>query len=303
MADVSWLLDVCSQIERASVSTKRDYEKITSLLTLLKESDITMTDHIVKKTNIHKNLKNLKSNHFSNKEVAALVDAIILKWKLNLYDQFVPALNQNDEEKKEAQHSKKQQLTSSQKSEISAAALANLTKIRVTDNFVFFYGGCFSQFYAAAFIVDNVQYFCAEQYMMAEKARLFKDEETLKHILAERKEPANCKQLGRKVSNFDGKLWDAHKQDIVYNANLSKFTQNDDLKHELLKYEKRSFVEASPNDKVWGIGLALNDEKCNDEKTWQGTNLLGIALTKVRDHILASAQQPNDENIDSKNTK
>jgi len=47
-------------------------------------------------------------------------------------------------------------------------------------------------------------------------------------------------------------------------------------------------VEAAPNDRIWGIGLASADERAAQPERWPGTNLLGYALIEVRRQLSAS---------------
>ena len=125
--------------------------------------------------------------------------------------------------------------------------------VRETDKYVLFYHGCFSQFWEANMIIDEKKYFCCEQYMMAQKAKLFNDNQIYDAIL-NANTPTKCKSLGRKVHGFDEKVWDKHKRDVVYQGNYAKFTQNESLYHELLSYGyDKIFVEAAPNDSIWGI--------------------------------------------------
>ena len=49
----------------------------------------------------------------------------------------------------------------------------------------------------------------------------------------------------------------------------------------------RVLVEASPRDRVWGIGLAADDERAGSPERWQGLNLLGFALMEVRHRLRA----------------
>tara|TARA_Y100000034_G_scaffold125150_2_gene174323 strand:+ start:2916 stop:3398 length:483 start_codon:yes stop_codon:yes gene_type:complete len=153
------------------------------------------------------------------------------------------------------------------------------------EKFTFFWDGPFSQWLRGfSFKVDDVEYSTAEQYMMAEKARLFDDNATLKKIMAT-SSPKEQKALGREVKNFDAGKWNAVAKDVVKKANLAKFRQNPKLKDQLLATEGTTLVEASPYDKIWGIGLRENDARALDRQTWQGTNWLGEVLTQVREEI------------------
>ena len=159
------------------------------------------------------------------------------------------------------------------------------------DDFVFFWGhhktnginkGCFSQWWPCAFKVYEETYNSAEQFMMASKARLFNDEETFQKIM-EATEPNTCKYLGRQVKGFDSKEWDRVCYNIVLLGNYNKFTQNEDLKKELLATGDKILVEASPYDHIWGIAMSKDHPDCGDPGKWKGTNLLGFALTELRD--------------------
>lgn len=149
------------------------------------------------------------------------------------------------------------------------------------EQFTFFWGGPFSQWYLSTFVVDGITYNCAEQYMMAEKARLFNDFETLAKIMAE-KNPRKQKALGREVKGFDVEKWKPVARDIVYKGGEAKFSQNPDLKLVLANTTGTTLVEASPNDDIWGIGLAEGDPRTLSRDTWLGSNWLGEALTKLR---------------------
>lgn len=144
---------------------------------------------------------------------------------------------------------------------------------------------CFSQWFPHPFTVENVTYATAEHWMMAKKAQLFKDEDTLSQILATDK-PGAAKALGRKVRNFNDAAWKQHAYNIVVEGNYHKFSQNESFKNFLLTTGRKVIVEASPQDCIWGIGLSQNSEKATDPFQWRGTNLLGFALMEVRDQLL-----------------
>jgi ribA/ribD-fused uncharacterized protein len=158
--------------------------------------------------------------------------------------------------------------------------------ITETIDFVFFWNGWPSQWYPSEFTVGGVRYVCAEQFMMAEKARLFGDEATRKKILGTRS-PRDHKALGRKVTPFDEKRWTAACREIVYQGNVAKFEQSPDLLELLLATGDKTLVEASPSDCIWGIGLAADDGRAMDRSAWRGTNWLGEALMRVRADLRA----------------
>ncbi len=135
---------------------------------------------------------------------------------------------------------------------------------------------CFSQWYPAPFEVHGVLYPTAEHWMMAGKARLFKDEETLAEILAA-PDPKTAKALGRKVASFEDKVWKAKAREIVTAGNLYKFSQNPALKEFLLSTGSRVLVEASPFDKIWGIGLSASNPNAADPRIGKGKTV-GICI-------------------------
>lgn len=146
---------------------------------------------------------------------------------------------------------------------------------------------CFSQWYHSPFMVDGVIYPTAEHYMMAQKAKLFGDMDIFQQII-QSKHPKQAKDLGRQVKNFDEKIWNEQRFDIVVQGNIAKFSQHPELKAYLLGTGNRILVEASPVDKIWGVGLARDDDKIHNPLNWQGLNLLGFALMQVRDELLLS---------------
>lgn len=142
----------------------------------------------------------------------------------------------------------------------------------------------FSQWFPAEFVVENVKYPTAEHYMMAEKARLFEQETMVEKIISA-KSPAQAKELGRKILNFDENRWKKHRFEIVFRGNLAKFSQNKDLGDYLLQTKKRILAEASPVDIIWGIGFEATHPKAENPLLWRGENLLGFALMQVRDEL------------------
>lgn len=143
---------------------------------------------------------------------------------------------------------------------------------------------CFSQWWPAAFSVDGVRYPTAEHFMMAEKARLFGDDEVRAQVL-EAPGPKQAKELGRQVRNFDERVWGGARFGLVVAGNLAKFSQNPELGNYLLGTRDRVLVEASPTDRIWGIGLAADSAQAMDPEQWRGLNLLGFALMEVRQRI------------------
>ncbi len=141
--------------------------------------------------------------------------------------------------------------------------------------------GCFSQWWPREFTVDGVRYPSAEHFMMTAKARLFGDDEMAARIpLAGH--PQEAKALGRQVRGFDEQRWAQHRVDLVVAGNVAKFGQHPDLREYLLATGDRVLVEASPRDRVWGIGMGASNELATDPAGWRGLNLLGFALMEAR---------------------
>ncbi|KAF2724549.1 DUF1768-domain-containing protein [Polychaeton citri CBS 116435] len=145
--------------------------------------------------------------------------------------------------------------------------------------------GFMSQWYEATFEVDGVTYQSAEMWMMIQKARLFGDEEVAQAMM-ETTVPAEHQALGRKAKGFDRKKWDENKSRIVEEGNYHKFTATKgkpDMLKWLLATGDRELVEASPTDRIWGVGFAAATAEGN-RKDW-GENLLGEAIARVRDKL------------------
>jgi ribA/ribD-fused uncharacterized protein len=132
--------------------------------------------------------------------------------------------------------------------------------------------------------IGKIEYNSCEQYMMHQKALLFGDNEIAELIMKE-SNPKEQKKYGRMIKYFDKSVWDKNCLAIVYEGNLAKFSQNEDLKEEMLSTGNRLFVEASPFDNIWGIGMSEDSEGIENPSFWLGLNLLGQALTLVKQEI------------------
>lgn len=139
----------------------------------------------------------------------------------------------------------------------------------------------FSNFYKCKFIVENIEFISSEQYFMYKKAMAFMDADTAEEILKS-KMPWEAKKLGRQVKNFKKEEWDSMCERIMYDAVYNKFYQNAALLNILINTNDTKFVESSPVDSLWGIGLSEEDARKVPEEQWPGKNLLGIILTQLR---------------------
>lgn len=147
---------------------------------------------------------------------------------------------------------------------------------------------CLSQWWPSPFVVEGVGYATAEHWMMAGKARLFEDAEAEKRALAA-KSPAQAKKEGRLVRGFDEAAWQRERFRIVVEGSVHKFASDAGLRAFLLGTGNRVLVEASPVDRVWGIGLAADDEAAMNPERWRGPNLLGFALMEARERLRTQA--------------
>ena len=144
--------------------------------------------------------------------------------------------------------------------------------------------GCLSQWWPASFTVDSVVYPSAEHYMMRAKALLFNDAEAAARIPLVA-HPREAKSLGREVRGFDEERWAAHRFEFVVAANVAKFGQNPGLRDYLLTTGSRVLVEASPRDRICGIGMGASNELATFPERWRGLNLLGFALMEARHRL------------------
>lgn len=158
--------------------------------------------------------------------------------------------------------------------------------MRITDDYVFFWTGrdIYSNFYYSPFQHQGQVFKWAEQAIMYRKAMLFGAHKIAREIMAATN-PAECKKLGRsRQIPFDNKVWDENKEKIFKEVLTDKF-KTPKLKKQMLATGNRKFAEASPYDKIWGIGLHENDKDVLDESKWRGQNLLGKILTEIRDEM------------------
>ncbi|QUI34173.1 NADAR family protein [Streptomyces alfalfae] len=140
---------------------------------------------------------------------------------------------------------------------------------------------CLSQWWPSPFTVDGVSYATAEHWMMAAKARLFVDAEAERAVLAART-PAEAKKAGRLVRGFDEAIWARERFAVVVEGSVHKFAADPALGDFLRGTGRRVLVEASPVDRIWGVGLAADDPRVGDPAQWRGPNLLGFALMEAR---------------------
>jgi ribA/ribD-fused uncharacterized protein len=146
--------------------------------------------------------------------------------------------------------------------------------------------GSLSQWFVAPFEVAGERYATAEHWMMAEKARLFRDPDAQRAAI-DAPNPALAKAAGRTVRDFDESVWARERFEIVVRGNVHKFAAHQDLQEFLLRTGSRVLVEASPRDRLWGIGMGAKNENAENPAAWRGLNLLGFALMEARERLRA----------------
>lgn len=158
--------------------------------------------------------------------------------------------------------------------------------MKIIGNKVFFYTNEFSNFHKCEFTdpTTGIKFSTSEQAFMWFKARFFGDLNIMKKLEEFGMHPRSAKSLGRLVAGYDDKSWECVRLGYMVYANYLKFSQNEDIGLKLLETDDKILVEASPVDKIWGIGLAEDEDDyiLQDERNWDGRNLLGKALMEVR---------------------
>lgn len=164
--------------------------------------------------------------------------------------------------------------------------------VKQDDQFLFFYYGddCYSNFFRSEFEFAGVKFFCSEQAFMWAKAVFFRDWHTAGKIAnvdgSKRNAPFTCKMLGREVKPYVEEMWESVRYQLMIDVLTQKFSQNLQLYRTLIGTGKLILVEASPTDKLWGVGLAADHPDVTNPARWRGRNLLGNALMEVRDWFI-----------------
>lgn len=173
--------------------------------------------------------------------------------------------------------------------------------MRITDDYIFFYKDWLSNYQRTKISVkinDKQHIFTStEQAFMFEKALFFNDYETA-NLIYNNDNPAECKKLGRLIKGYDDNAWAKVRYDIFYKYNLLKYTQDKKLQEKLLdsKFNNKIFAEASPIDRIWGIGISEDNDPEYKEYDW-GRNFLGKIITNIRNRIKQNKVYDSNWNI------
>ncbi len=152
--------------------------------------------------------------------------------------------------------------------------------------------GYLSNWYMSEFVWNEQEFTSMEQYMMYRKAILFEDTEVAQEIM-KTNNVGKIKALGRTVRNYNDVIWNGVRQIVVYEGLLEKFRQNDKLKERLLATQEHILAECAVQDRIWGVGLSMKDDRRFDLAQWQGKNLLGFSLMQVRNAIQKGSTKSN----------
>ena len=141
--------------------------------------------------------------------------------------------------------------------------------------------GYLSNWYLSPFKLDGIEYSSVEQYIMYQKCLMFGDNESAKAVL-KTSDTAEQQRIGRNAKGYINHVWAGARQMVVFRGLMAKFTQNIDLREELLNTDDAYLVECAGSDKIWACGIRLNNDDRFDVSKWKGQNILGFALMEVR---------------------
>ena len=144
--------------------------------------------------------------------------------------------------------------------------------------------GYLSNWYLSQFSINGIQFSSMEQYMMYKKAVCFGDKDMANKILAT-DDVAEIKAFGRLVANYNESYWNGVRQIVVFEGLTAKLSQNEDLKAKLKATDNSILAECAVKDRIWGIGLSMNNPDRLQIDKWKGQNLLGYALMMVRERL------------------
>lgn len=159
-----------------------------------------------------------------------------------------------------------------------------MKNVQETNTHIYFWGSVLSNFAPAKITFAGIDFHTSEQLFMFLKAKYFEDHDMADMIATRGQDPKDAKRFGRKVKGFNNEEWEGSREDMMYIACQRKFMDEDLLK-QLLETGDKVIVEGSPYDKIWGVGLAYDGEEILDEENWNGLNLLGKVLMRVRTDI------------------
>lgn len=158
--------------------------------------------------------------------------------------------------------------------------------MRITNRYVFFWRSFLGNWSKTpnGIRFDDKTFPTAEHVFMYIKAKTFGDTETMEKIL-KASSPKEAKELGRQVKGYKEDVWDAMRSGAMFDTLMARAKDDEKFRNALIEHSEhcRDFVEASPYDLIWGVGLSENDPGILDKRNWRGKNLLGETMTRVAD--------------------
>lgn len=143
----------------------------------------------------------------------------------------------------------------------------------------------YSNFHPCEITFNGVKFQHSEGLFIALKAYFFNRRESEIEYIATLTDPADAKAYGRNnIPAFNPLYWEWNRMTVMKFVVKLKFRQNPHLRAKLFATGNKRFVEASPYDKIWGVGLPVCPEAA-DPKNWKGLNLLGKVIEEVRKEL------------------
>lgn len=105
--------------------------------------------------------------------------------------------------------------------------------------------------------------------------------------------PREHKYFGRQARLFQSDVWDKASMDIVVSASVARAEKDDELANVYRNSGTRRFVEGSPLDKIWGVGLRYDAKPIEDPRNWKGENRLGTCHDRARKIFFEGHEKEN----------
>ena len=154
--------------------------------------------------------------------------------------------------------------------------------------------GHMSNFYVCNFTDGGTDFMCSEQFLMKKKLDFFDPDNMMLAVkIMDTRNPMAMQAVGREIKGYDEKVWSEHRFNVMVAGLRLKYSQNEEIRDDLLKTASRPLFEASHKDRIWGIGFSLEKIRKSDPpipRSQYGQNLLGLALQLVRSELTAESR-------------
>lgn len=148
--------------------------------------------------------------------------------------------------------------------------------------------------------ISNHVIVCSEQAIMIIKAIIMKDYTTVEDLLNINNPSSETndndikifckriKEIGRRIKNFNQKIWNNYLPEIVIRILLEKFRSNNmkSLIMQDITDVQSVFAEAASYDNIWGIGVDDKELEAHRIISWKGYNMLGYGITAISRYYL-----------------